>query len=60
MSQPHPTEAPQDQFTEEQLAAMEGEMDRTTVDDVLLQTVVSLVNRGARKGGLAVMPGQPA
>jgi hypothetical protein len=41
------------EFSEEELAALEAEMDRLTVDDVLLQTVVSLVNLGARKAGLA-------
>jgi hypothetical protein len=40
------------EFTEEELAALEAEMERITVDDVLLQTVVSLVNLGARKAGL--------
>src|SRR3954451_22483017 len=40
------------EFSEEELAALEAEMDRISVDDVLLQTVVSLVNLGARKAGL--------
>jgi len=40
------------EFSEEELAALEAEMDRITVDDVLLQTVVSLINLGARKAGL--------
>lgn len=40
------------EFTEEELAALEAEMDRISVDDVLLQTVVSLVNLGARRAGL--------
>jgi hypothetical protein len=43
------------EFTEEELRALEAELDRVTVDDVLLQTVVSLLNLGARKAGL----GQP-
>ena len=34
-------------------AALEEEMRRVTVDDVLLQTVVSLVNLAGRKAGLA-------
>ena len=42
-------------FTEEELRQLEAELDRLTVDDVLLQTVVSLLNLGARKAGL----GQP-
>src|SRR3954447_20694856 len=40
------------EFSEEELAALEAEMDRISVDDVLLQTIVSLVNLGARKAGL--------
>ena len=39
------------EFSEEELRALEAEMDRLTVDDVLLQTVVSLINLGARKIG---------
>ncbi|HEY8867048.1 MAG TPA: hypothetical protein VIM22_08940, partial [Solirubrobacteraceae bacterium] len=40
--------------TEEELrAALEEEMRRITVDDVLLQTAVSLINLGGRKAGLA-------
>ena len=42
------------QPTEEELrAALEEEMRRITVDDVLLQSAVSLVNLGGRKAGLA-------
>jgi hypothetical protein len=48
------------EFSEEELAALEAEMDRITVDDVLLQTVVSLVNLGARKAGIAGPDGPPA
>jgi hypothetical protein len=48
------------EFSEEELAALEAEMDRITVDDVLLQTVVSLVNLGARKAGLGGPEGPPA
>jgi hypothetical protein len=47
-------------FSEEELAALEAEMERITVDDVLLQTVVTLVNLGARKAGLGGPEGQPA
>lgn len=39
------------EFSEEELRALEAEMDKITVDDVLLQTVVSLINLGARKIG---------
>ena len=45
------------QPTEEELrAALEEEMRRVTVDDVLLQSAVSLVNLGGRKAGLAPGP----
>jgi hypothetical protein len=44
------------QFSEEELAAIEAEMQRITVDDVLLQTIVTLLNVGARKAGLASPP----
>jgi hypothetical protein len=46
------------QFSEEELRALEAEMDKLTVDDVLLQTVVTLINLGARKAGLAAPPGE--
>ena len=40
--------------TEEELrAAYEAELQRITVDDVLIQTVVSLLNLGGRRAGLA-------
>jgi hypothetical protein len=40
------------QPSEEEIRALEAEMEKLTVDDVLLQTVVTLVNLGARKAGL--------
>jgi hypothetical protein len=46
------------QFSEEELRAIEAEMDKLTVDDVLLQTLVTLINLGARKAGLAAPPGE--
>jgi hypothetical protein len=46
MSQQQPSE-------EEIRAAMEAEMARVRVEDVVLQAVVSLVNLGARRAGLA-------
>ena len=55
MSQPPPD---QPQLTEEQLRQTEAEMERITVDDVLLQTLVTLLNLAARKGGLATPPGE--
>ena len=54
MSQP-PNEP---QLSEEQLRQIEAEMERITVDDVLLQTLVTLLNLAARKGGLATPPGE--
>src|SRR4051794_2479480 len=44
------------EFTEEQLRELEAEMDRITVDEVLVQTMVSLLNLGARKAGLGAAP----
>jgi hypothetical protein len=41
------------QPSEEEIRALEAEMEKLTVDDVLLQTIVTLINLGARKAGLA-------
>jgi hypothetical protein len=42
-----------DEPTEEEVrAALEAELKRVTVDDVLLQTAVSLINLGGRRAGL--------
>jgi hypothetical protein len=46
------------EYTEEELKALEAEMEKITVDDVLLQTIVSLINLAARKGGLTAPPGE--
>lgn len=46
------TEEPRQPSEEEVRAALEAELKRVTVDDVLLQTAVSLVNLGARRAGL--------
>jgi hypothetical protein len=46
------------EFSEEELRAIEAEMEKLTVDDVLLQTLVTLINLGARKAGLATPPGE--
>jgi hypothetical protein len=57
-SDPRPTAPPPDlddpdAFTDEELrAAYEAELARIRVDDVLIQTVVSLLNLGARRAGL--------
>ena len=40
------------QPSEEEIRALEAEMERLTVDDVLVQTIVTLLNLGARKAGL--------
>jgi hypothetical protein len=47
------TQPPQREFTEEEIRQIEAEMERLQVDDVLLQTLVTLINLGARKAGLA-------
>lgn len=52
--------AKEPEFTEEEMRAIEAEMQRISVDDVLLQTLITLLNLGARKGGLGVAPGEPA
>ena len=44
------------QFSDEELRAIEAEMQKISVDDVLLQTIVTLLNVGARKAGLATQP----
>jgi hypothetical protein len=49
-------EPQQPQFSDEELRAIEAEMQKITVDDVLLQTIVTLLNVGARKAGLASPP----
>jgi hypothetical protein len=40
------------QPSEEEIRALEAEMEKLSVDDVVLQTVVTLLNLGARKAGL--------
>jgi hypothetical protein len=51
---------PPHEFSEEELRQIEAEMERISVDDVLLQTLVTLLNLAARKAGLATPPGQQA
>jgi hypothetical protein len=48
----------QPQFSEEELRQLEAEMERITVDDVLIQTTVTLLNLAARKAGLGAPPGE--
>ena len=50
----------QPELSEEELRQLEAEMERITVDDVLIQTTVTLLNIAARKAGLgAPDPSQP-
>ncbi|MEJ7797496.1 MAG: hypothetical protein WKF42_03280 [Solirubrobacteraceae bacterium] len=51
-----PPPDPDDLSDEELRAAYEAELSRIRVDDVLIQTVVSLLNLGARRAGLAAEP----
>jgi hypothetical protein len=44
------------QFSDEELRRLEAEMERITVDDVLIQTTVTLLNLAARKAGLGAPP----
>jgi hypothetical protein len=48
----------QPEFTEEEMRQLEAEMERITVDDVLIQTTVTLLNLAARKAGLGAPPGE--
>jgi hypothetical protein len=48
----------QPEFSEEELRQLEAEMERITVDDVLIQTTVTLLNLAARKSGLGAAPGE--
>jgi hypothetical protein len=46
----------QPQLTEEQMRQLDAELERIHVDDVVLQTIVSLINLGARKGAVGAPP----
>ena len=50
------SEQGQPELTEEQLRALDAELERIHVDDVVLQTIVSLINLGARKGAVGAPP----
>jgi hypothetical protein len=52
MSEP----GPEQELTEEQLRQLEAELERIHIDDVLLQTIVQLINLGARKGAVGAPP----
>src|SRR5436190_12558018 len=59
--QPAPSADPNDPdgYSDEELrAAYEAELARIRVDDVLIQTVVSLLNLGARRAGLTTADGE--
>ena len=57
---PGPEEVDPRNLSEEELrAAYEAEMARVRVEDVLVQTVVSLLNLAARKAGLTGAPEEP-
>lgn len=59
MSSEEPQQPPQQQPSEEEVrAAIEQQMKRLKVDDVLLQTAVTLVNLAGRRLGLATQPGE--
>jgi hypothetical protein len=47
------------QLTEEEIRQLEAELDRITVDDVILQTIVSLINLAGRRAGLAAPGSTP-
>ena len=59
-SEPGRSEGAQQPSEEELRAALEEQMKRIKVDDVLLQTVVTLVNLAGRRLGLAAQPGEDA
>jgi hypothetical protein len=48
----------QPELTEEQLRQLEAEMERISVDDVVIQTTVTLLNLAARKSGVGA-PADP-
>jgi len=48
----------QPELSEEELRQLEQEMERISVDDVLIQTTVTLLNLAARKAGLGAPPGE--
>ncbi|HZO35475.1 MAG TPA: hypothetical protein VFB41_01220 [Solirubrobacteraceae bacterium] len=56
--QPQPT-AEELRAYEEQLRAYEEQLARIRVEDVIVQTVVSLINLGARRAGLATSEAGP-
>jgi hypothetical protein len=51
-----PGQGPEPELTEEQLRQLDAEIERIHVDDVILQTIVSLINLGARKGAVGAPP----
>jgi hypothetical protein len=53
------SETPREPTEEELRAALEEQMRRITVDDVLVQTAVTLINLGGRRLGLPGPEGEP-
>ena len=49
-------QSPEPELTPEQMAQLEAQLDQVHVDDVVLQTIVSLINLGARKGAVGAPP----
>ena len=47
------------ELSEEEIRQLQAELDRISVDDVLIQTVVTLLNVGARKSGIGDPSVQP-
>jgi hypothetical protein len=54
------SEQPREPSDEELRAALEEQMRRITVDDVLVQTAVTLINLGGRRLGMPGPEGEPA
>ncbi|MEA2125922.1 MAG: hypothetical protein QOI80_2704 [Solirubrobacteraceae bacterium] len=50
------TEGDPPELTEEQMRQLDAELERIHVDDVVMQTIVSLINLGARKGAVGAPP----
>jgi hypothetical protein len=56
MSAQPPPPGSEPELTEEELRQLEAQLERVHVDDVILQTIVSLINLGARKGAVGAPP----
>ena len=56
MTDQGPPPGGEQQLTEEEMRQLDAELERIHVDDVILQTIVSLINLGARKGAVGAPP----